>query len=78
MNWIEKLTHDTLHVSDLKTYKVVKPVGTFYSDYFVYPNGYVTAIFEHGNLVTNKKVCKTKRFTAYQIRETSKHYYITI
>jgi hypothetical protein len=40
------------------TYIVKKPQGTFYSD-FTFSKGYLYAIFEHDQRVSNIKVCKT-------------------
>lgn len=60
-----------------KTYQIKKPKGTFYSDWVI-SKGKLIAIFEHGDRVTTKKVCKANEKTEVtDISETKDFYIIT-
>lgn len=60
-----------------KKYKIKKPKGTFYTDYFI-NNGNCYAVFEYENRVIHTFVCKTTVDFSVEITETKNYYYITI
>lgn len=61
----------------MKQYEILKPEGTFYSDYLIV-DSIVYAIFEFYNKVQHIKVCTTDKKRADIIEETDTHLIITI
>lgn len=65
----------------MKTFKILKPKGTFYSDYDE-KNNSLYAVFEHDNRTTCKKVCELitplNWRTDININETKTHYILKL
>lgn len=59
------------------TYEIIKPEGTFYTDYDIV-KGKCYAIFEHDVRVTTKFVCHTEKQQCDRLEETKDKLLITI
>lgn len=58
-------------------YKIAKPKGTFYTDYYL-GEGKLLAIFEHDCRKTVKEVCRTNKIEIESITEDENNLIITL
>jgi len=59
------------------TYEIIKPVGTFYTDYAI-SKGKCYAIFEHDVRQTTKYVCHTDKAQCDELTETDEKLIISL
>jgi len=61
----------------MQTYEIIKPIGTFYTDYVI-QDGILYAIFEFDNRVKTVEVCKTQKDRVDEFEENDTHLFLSI